>query len=777
VNPAGLLFLGGPGFNYIHERSISRGQVLDGVYLGSSFFDAFALGLTLEWMRGTTIPNYRHTEWTFALGGELASLGTSLNIYDSSQSVGLNHQTSWDLGLTLRPCRQASLGVSILNVEQPTQLGVTLPRKFDFGLALRPLWMAPERLTVGVDYLFNSLAGAGAGALQVMAKGEVLRGVSLSGGLSYSFAAAHDLLFQLALTLDTPHVGLTYAVGFAPGGTDHVIDVRLSRAKYSGIAPFGGTYAVFDVDKELGEGGGALALLGATEENPYLRFSRKLARAARDPDLRTVVLKLDGASLGLGKAADLRRTVLDLRQRGKRVTALLYNVGDAEYFLASAADQIVAVPQAMLFLNGFEADLTFLGDTMSKLGVHWDVVRVGKYKNAPDALTRSSASPEQKEATSGVLATADRAYQAAVTGSRGLTPESFRESLALGILTPERAKERGLIDQVLTQREVEKALSEARPHAFEENDFEPNREWGQRRRIAVVPVMGDIATGKSRQEGLGAITVAGAESVVRALREAEEDSRVVAIVLRVDSGGGDAMASDQIYRAVMAAKAKKPVIASMGDTAASGGYYVAMGADTIYALPTTVTGSIGVFVLKPAFQELAQKLGVHQEFLSTAPMSGLFNLYRPWTADERKAVQVWVDSFYDTFISLVAERRGLSKERVDAIARGRVWSGEDAQARGLVDAMGGLGEALAEARRRAHVGEHEALDTATYSGGEGFFEANISGDRAGFNLRLSRARSPAEEALEALAKRLGVGSTWLLEPGLKARMPFELHVQ
>jgi protease-4 len=262
------------------------------------------------------------------------------------------------------------------------------------------------------------------------------------------------------------------------------------------------------------------------------------------------------------------------------------------------------------------------------------------------------------------------------------------------------------------------------------------------------------------------------------MRDAESDPRVAAIVLRVDSGGGDGLASDIMYRAVLRARMRKPVVATMGSAAASGGYYAAMGADFVIAQPTTLTGSIGVFVLKPGLEGLGKKLGINVETLKRGPLSDILGLYKPWTPAEQAAAQRWVDAFYEDFVEEVARSRKMDREAVDAVARGRIWSGEDALSRGLVDALGGMPEAIAEARRRAGVPEGEELSLVTYGGPVGLFGALAGENGVLTQLGVGVEReAPDPGALQQLAREVGIPSLFLLEPGMKAALPFELRVQ
>jgi len=231
-----------------------------------------------------------------------------------------------------------------------------------------------------------------------------------------------------------------------------------------------------------------------------------------------------------------------------------------------------------------------------------------------------------------------------------------------------------------------------------------------------------------------------------------------------------------MYRAVLEAAKKKPVVASMGDAAASGGYYVAMGADEVLASPTTLTGSIGVFFAKPAVKELAEKLGVNQVAIQRGKLAGITDLYQPWTPEQRAAAQGWVDEFYDGFITEVAARRHLSKEAVDAVARGRVWSGEDARARGLVDGLGGLWDAVQAARRRAGVGD-EGLEVQVLHPSRGLLGALASTALPEALLGAAVATPGLPPALEALARELGPAAYLLEPPRLQARLEWTVEIK
>ena len=728
--------------------------------------------------------SYRRTGLGLSLGSERLSLGAAHHWYTSGTNSRIDDLSSWDLGLSARPWRALSVAAVVRNVDEPGEGPARLTREWDLGVGVRPFG---ERYSLAADYQLEQGQSLGRGRLSYTLQAQLLRGVGLSAGLSHGLREGEELAVQLGLTLDMARLGLTYAGGGYGEGLDHVFAVRLSREKYPAVPLLsGGKVALVDLDDRLASGSSTVrSLLGVSAPDPYLRLMRFLDEALRDPQLKGVVLKLEGLrGAGWGKAEELRQAVLRLRGAGKSVLAVLLSVDDAGYLVASAADEIWALPAANLRINGLSASVTHLGGTMEKLGVQWDVARVGDYKNAPEQLTRRDMSDAQRETVTAYLDAQTRHYEATVTAARKLPVERLRQAYAAGLVTARRAQELGLIDGVLVPEELDEKVAERVPGARFDPAYGPRdereRRWGVRRRIAVVPVIGSIAGGKSREDPLGFSRIAGAETVVRALQRAQEDPDVAAIVVRVDSGGGDVLASDLMYRAVLEAKKHKPVVASMGDVAASGGYYASMGADEILATPTTLTGSIGVFFLKPALAGLGERLGVHQETLTRAPLPGLLGGWRPWTPEEQAAAQAWVDSAYDDFIGNVAKERKLDKAQVDAVARGRVWSGEDAKARGLVDRFGGLLDAVAVARERARVPASEELELQLL-GDAGGFLSSLGGEPGVLVQALADGLpaqpSPVPPLLQGLLAPVGELSAAALGPGLYAALPFSLSVE
>ena len=783
VNPAGVRFVESAELFYLHERSVNRGEVVDGLYLGDSFFNFVGLGFGLEWVRATpsNAQDHRKFSWTLAFGSRTLSLGTSFNFYSSSDP-NLDRMSSWDLGLTARPFRQFALAGVVKNLNHPTEGTLTFARQYDIGVGVRPLG---ERLTVGLDYLFNDVGGFSSGRAQYALQAEIVRGVSVGAGLSHGFRSPNEVNFQFAVTLDTSNFGITYSQGVADAGLDYLVAVRASLQRYPAIDFSGGKVMLVDLEQWLNPPSNAtLEFFGLGPGDPYLRLVRVLDESAKDPLLKGMVIKVGSLpTLGLGRSAELREGIQRFRSTGKKVIAVLLIAGDAEYLMASAADQVYAVREAELPINGFSASAVFLGDAMDKLGVRWDVARVGAYKNAPDALTRSQMSKEQEESINAYLDTDVDVFQGDVSSARRIQRAQVQQAWQDGLLTPARAKSLGLIDDVIDVADIPSRVTEVIPNASYDPGYRPRQTranyWGVRPQIAVVPIVGVITTGRSQRDPFGLTQTAGSETVVKAIQRAADNPNIDAVVVRVDSGGGDGLASNLMYQAVLEARKKKPVIASMGDVAASGGYYAAMGADQVFAPATCITGSIGVFILKPGLSPLAEKLGIHHRTLKRGELSDFLNFWDPWTPAQKEAAQKWVDSFYDNFITEVAKSRKMTKERVDQIARGRVWSGRDAQQRGLVDKLGGMFEALQAARRQAGIADDADVDLVVYSESRGLLAGLAGEDSVVARLFGEPSDSPGglPEGLRELAKELGLEQALALQPNLKAMMPFTLKVQ
>jgi protease-4 len=770
-NPAGLTHVGTFNAWFLHERNNARGVDANGLWLAASVDRFLGLGLGFDWVNRDDMAARAKTTFGVALGPNALSVGLGVSRFFGAEVGGF---TSVDLGLQSRPVRWLSFAALARNVTAPRRGLVLMPREWSLAVGLRPFG---ERLTIGLDWTAADSELLEQSRLQYTLQLGLLRGVRLLGGVSHSLGARAPVTVHAALGLDLDNVGYTQGFAVADNRLTWQFSARLSVDKAQSVVPQS-TIAVLSVADIGGSGNSTLgSLLGLTNEDRYLRFVRFLEEAAYDPELSGVVLKIEGASVGLARAGEIRSGILKLRSMGKKVYAYVLSSTDAEYLIASACDKIFAAPEAMWMVDGLRSSVLFLGGTAEQLGVKVDVARVGAYKNFPDQFTRRDMSDEQREALNAYLDTAEKALAASALESRTLSGEKWRAAIDRGLRATSEAKLANELDEVATPQEFDAWLKKELPRAQLRKSYVPfdrrSTRWGERREIAIVPVLGNIAGGKNQSAPIGGDLIAGAESFIEAIGQAADDADVAAIVVRVDSGGGDGLASDLMYRAVLEAKKKKPVIASMGDVAASGGYFVAMGADAIYASPTTLTGSIGVFFAKPSIRELVERFGANQQSLSRGKNAGITDLYEPWTPEQRATAQTWVNHFYDTFITEVAKSRGLSKEDVDAVARGRVWSGEDAQKKGLVDQLGGLMDAIAEAKKRAGLAA-EDVRLVIHQPRQGLLTSLLSAVTPPAILE-ERLLPPPE--FQLLASQLGP-MRWLLDaPGVQARMEYVVEIK
>jgi protease-4 len=349
----------------------------------------------------------------------------------------------------------------------------------------------------------------------------------------------------------------------------------------------------------------------------------------------------------------------------------------------------------------------FLGDLLRTVGIRADFVRIGRYKSAIEQYMNPGPTPTARAQDESVLDFAYRRLTFDAARDLDVTRARVEEIIDRGPQLPPAALELGMVDALADEHAMDAELREGFGGSYPRETGEPwefPRRWGNRPRVGVVVVDGTIVDGDNVDIPLIGIHMSGGRTVVRAIDRLAADPAVSAIVLRVDSGGGSVLASDQIYRAVVRARRRKPVIASMGAVAASGGYYIASAAEEIWADPTTITGSIGVWFGKVDFVPLGRMIGVSLETMQRGRHAGATSLYRPFTPEERAVLADSVHHWYRMFLRRVARGRGMSVQEVDALGRGRLWMGDEAIGVGLIDHLGGFGSALAAARRAAGVG-------------------------------------------------------------------------
>ena len=435
---------------------------------------------------------------------------------------------------------------------------------------------------------------------------------------------------------------------------------------------------------------------------------KDLQKAKADDNINGIFLRLSNVSSGTATLGEVRDALLDFKTSGKFIYAYADIFTQKSYYLASVADSIFMTPEGMFMFTGLSAEATFYKNALDKLGIEMQVVKHGSYKSAAESFTRENLSDENREQIEGYVGSIWNKMVSDISESRGIPAEKLNQYAdELVSLENDKLVETGMIDGLIYYDEM-LTLLKKKMAVEEENDLEaislsdygnvPTKEKKEysRDKIAVIYAMGMVVDGSA---GEGYI---GSERIAKAIRKARRDNTVKAIVFRVNSGGGSVVASDVIYREVLLAAKEKPFVASMGDVAASGGYYIVAPADTILASPSTITGSLGVIFSIPNLKELMNdKLGVTTDVVKTNRYADIYSVFDPLDPQERYFIQKTVDDTYENFISLVAEGRGKSYEEIDAIAGGRVWSATDALDLGLIDMFGGLDKSIEVAAKMA----------------------------------------------------------------------------
>jgi protease IV len=442
-----------------------------------------------------------------------------------------------------------------------------------------------------------------------------------------------------------------------------------------------------------------------------------LRRAGTDPRVRALIVKIGGHRIGLAMAQELRDAVRAFRDSGKLAVAWAESFGETgrgtvPYYLATAFETIYLQPSGDLALTGVAIEEPFFNEALGKIGVTPRFAKRHEYKTAANTFMERAYTPEHQEMSERLVASAGEQVVAGVAAGRGLSEERVRELIDRAPLLGPEAREAGLVDKLAYRDQVYAEVREAvGGDARLRYVARYNRTQGLAKRlprpqhetVALIQGQGQIRLGRSGRGALpGQGSSIGSDTIAAAFRAAVKDDKVKAIVFRVDSPGGSYVASDTIWReVVLARRAGKPVIVSMGNVAASGGYFVAAPATVIVAQPGTLTGSIGVVVGKPVIGDLLGRLGIGLGSVEEGAHARMFAPTRDFTEEEWTRVNTFLDRVYDDFVGKVAEGRDLSRERVDSLARGRVWTGADAHERGLVDELGGLGLAVDLARKKA----------------------------------------------------------------------------
>lgn len=500
---------------------------------------------------------------------------------------------------------------------------------------------------------------------------------------------------------------------------------------------------------------------------------RRIEAAKKDDRIKGIILDINGVGASFATLQEIRNALLNFKQSKKFIAAYSEGYSQKGYYLASTADKVYLNPEGSVDFRGLATQLSFFKGTLEKLGIEAQVIKVGTYKSAVEPFILDKMSPANEEQINSYLNSVYDYYLENVSKSRNLPIDTLRSiansytgrdaELALQSKLVDGLKYKDeLIDELKSRLKIDKK-KKIKAVNIEDYSAPVGETNTSQERIAIVYAVGDIVSGEGSDEQIGS------ERIARAIRSVREDDKIKAVVFRVNSPGGSALASDVIWREVELTKKAKPIIVSMGDVAASGGYYIACAADSIFAQPNTITGSIGVFGIIPNLQNFFNnKLGITFDEVKTGKYADLMSVNRPLTTDERDLIQQGVNKTYNTFTKKVSDGRKISQAKVDSIGQGRVWTGAQALQIGLVDRLGGLEDAIKSAAKKAKIKDYKLI---AYPSLKDPFESLLSSSTDKMKTWVIKQDLGEGYTLYKQAKSV------LEQSGIQARLPYILNIQ
>jgi protease-4 len=704
------------------DVATSAGQGF-GAYLaiaaGGKLLPRFGIGLGLEWLR----PSRSQLEpdpgspFRFTLGlataiGKGAGFGFAWHhFHDEGALAGVD---TFDLGVATRWGNHLAIGGVLRDVATSPIAGTPVQRRYELETVLRPLSTAALEVALGGRLGETRLDVDG----WVRLSARLARGIYLHGALEtrelHTLAdsasgvrdiGGRDARATLGLEVSFGGLGVTaLASGLRDDtGANHALGGQLVlRASAVGPASVIGP----------GDHIERVELTGSIGLREVTQLVARLRSIARDPTAKALVVTFDGASAGWASLQELRDEIVAVKQARKKVFAYMVSGTNRDYFVASAADKIYIDPAGGLRVVGLAGTSMYFRGAFDQLGVLPQFTKIGEYKSAPEQFTEIGPTPPAAKMHDELFDSLWDQWLTQVAAGRKLGKDELQALIDRGPFTAgDLATSTKLVDAVaapdkvsqLVNAELGVMLAVSSPA-----EVRPDR-W-QRPGIAIIYVDGDITDGQSKSVPILGKQLAGGETLVAAITAARSDPKIGAIVLRIDSPGGSALASELVSREVFATRGVKPILCSMSDLAASGGYFIAAGCDVIYAEPMTITGSIGIFYGKFDISGLLGKLGVTTDTYKRGKRSDVESMYRPYTDEERAMLLDKLRYMYGRFVGAVAEGRNMKKDEVDAVGRGHVWTGAQARPVRLVDRFGGLGDTLDEAKRRMKLAPGTRVD-------------------------------------------------------------------
>jgi len=673
---------------YINPAGLGTNRALNLYYLrtyqsnfpgdDALFISAPGTGFSMEFANAANDVDF--ARYSASAGQHFGSgfyFGTNYS-WINSDDIDYDKYKSLSIGLMYRR-RFFSIGAIGRDLNRPKFQNQKLGRTYDMGIALRPgTW----RTTFSFD----------------MRKTQDVRELDLSYGVE--IRPVREIIFRG-----------TY-------NSDKSYDIRFGV----NLGNFGiGNSNFFDEGRNVNTGVGYFHFSSVLMTKPILRkrvfldlgmerLDATLRIAKWDNNVAGVLIRINESKYGMGQFQEIRDSIMEFKRTGKVAICHITNCSTGGYIVASACDAILMHPSADIRLIGLRTERTFYKDALDKIGIQAHIENIGEYKSASEGFTRNAMSEPHRENLNEILDDLYDQLTTDIASNRGWTPEFVKQLIDEGPYTAKQALKSDIVDELLYEdqiMEIAKDLAETdvrlmNIHEYLNSGLSPQEWLVPQPRIAVIEAEGMMVTGESFTDPFTGISVMGANTIARAIQQTREDKSIHAVVLRINSGGGLVIAADIIWHDLVRLAQEKPLVVSMGDIAASGGYYIAAPADVIVAEPGTITGSIGVIGGKYSFKGLYEKIGIKKEIIKRGAHADFYSDYSDYPPEEKEIVQKQINEIYDDFITKVAFGRDqLTKVEVDKVARGRVWTGKQAKEKGLVDKLGGLSTALLIAKERA----------------------------------------------------------------------------
>ena len=798
TNPAGLRFVNGfhlgIGLDGVDEDEVTTAGPGAGVYLASStsggLLPKLGYGMSLEFLRPTRVrldpdpgePTRLSSSVALPVGTS-AAIGVVWHHFFDSDGRTLSGLDTFDVGLSFRAGSRWGAGFVIRDVGEPTVAGVPVQRRYELEIASRPI--ETDRLELGLGGRVGEIRGDVDGWLRVGVK--VARGVYVRA--QFETIELHEI-----------------ASGIATTEADDSREYRITTGLVLSFGGLGvGTYGTAAFDDE-GDGrlhGGSLTVRLSSEQIPSLlprpkRIERLelrggvgsrgltgvvayLRNLAKDDDVVGLFIQMDGLGGGWATIHELRNELQKVKAAGKKVFVYMVTGTMREYFLASVADKIYVDAAGAVRLQGFSATSIYFKRLFDILGVEAQFEKIEEYKSAPESWTRTGPSEPALEMRNELYDDIYNRMVAEIADGRGISEDDVRRLIDNGPYTAgDLAKQPALVDGVVEPDELDGllAVEMGQRYPIGSRANERSEKWVFPS-IAVIYIGGDIVDGKSRTIPILGRQLVGGQTIAQAIAAARADPRIKAIILRIDSPGGSALASEVMSREVFKTRGKKPIICSMGNVAASGGYFAAAGCDKIFADPMTITGSIGIFNGKFDLSTLLSRMGLSWSTYKRGKRADAESYFRSFTDEERAVMKRMLHYFYGRFIKAVADGRGLTTEQVDSVGRGRVWTGAQAKPLKLVDEMGGIGEAIDAAKTAAGMPLAEKAQLVFLPKAEtNLLEKLIGGGVPGLSDKAGDSGFKLEDLIPGGAAmniaELFPASLWADPTAIQARLPFAI---